>query len=47
MEALDLANSENENMAEIRKQLQGINSRINGIDRKLENIRKDLGKGKA
>jgi hypothetical protein len=45
--ALDLANSENENMAEIRRQLQGINSRINSMDRKLETIRKDIGKGKA
>ena len=45
--ALDLANSENENMAEIRRQLQGINSRINSLDRKLETIRKDIGKGKS
>lgn len=43
--ALDLANSEDENMAEIRRQLQGINSRINSLDRKLETIRKE-GKGK-
>ena len=45
--ALNLANSENENMAEIRRQLQGINSRINTLDRKLETIRKDIGKGKS
>lgn len=45
--ALNLANSENENMTEIRRQLQGINSRINSLDRKLETIRKDIGKGKS
>lgn len=36
--ALDLLNSPDENLIEIRKQLAAINSRINSLDRKMQKI---------